>query len=591
MAVRETAQQADIRWKKLALVQELYPTFTPFLDDVMELLGFHTSDIQHDIAGFIADGPTYLMVQAQRSQAKTTIAAAFAVWSILHDPTAKVLIVSAGGTQANEISTLIIRIILVMPELECLRPDTNNGDRSSVEHFDVHYTLKGVDKSPSVACVGITANLQGKRATLLIADDVESAKNSTTAIQRAQLSQLTLDFSSMSTDRIVWLGTPQSSDSIYNSLPGRGVHVRIWPGRYPTPQQIENYGDHLAPLIKHRIERNPALCFGGGNLGDQGRPIDPLLLGEEKLQAKELDQGTSYFQLQHMLNTRLVDALRYPLKVERLCAMMCRLRMPLEVLRGLLSNTLRDFRVHGYGFKMQSPSEVSQESSEFAGVVAYVDPAGGGINADETGYAITGFLNGNIYLLDAGGLPGGYGMDNLEALAQRLIKWKPTTLKIEKNMGFGAFREVFLPVWRRISKDLPHQCGIEDDYVTGQKEARIIATLEPIINSGRLIVHEDVVEQDAQDCARYAPAHRLTYSLFHQLAKITRDRGSLVHDDRVDALEGAVRHWQEALAIDQRKRVESDRKKAYAKSIEDPLGHRRYEEPKSRRSILNRFRK
>ena len=123
MSRRESQELALVRWEKLHLVQELYPTFSLLLHDVMELLGFETSDIQYDIGDYIVNGPLELMVQAQRGQAKTTIAAAAAVFALIHDPTERVVIVSAGGTQANEISTLIVRIILTMPELECLRPD------------------------------------------------------------------------------------------------------------------------------------------------------------------------------------------------------------------------------------------------------------------------------------------------------------------------------------------------------------------------------------------------------------------------------------------------------------------------------------
>lgn len=587
MATRESHQAALVRWEKLGIVQRHYAEFVTFLEAVMEMLGFSTSDIQHDIAMFLAHGPQYLMVQAQRGQAKTTIAAAFCVWSLIHNPRYRVLILSAGGAQASEISTLVIRIILTMPELECMRPDTTNGDRSSVEHFDVHYSLKGVDKSPSVACVGITSNLQGKRADILLADDVESTKNSTTAVQRAQLLHLTLDFTSIcSSGRIIWLGTPQSSESIYNTLPGRGVTVRIWPGRYPTPEQLQNYGEHLAPLLRHRLEQNPALAFGGGMLGDQGQPIDPVLLDERKLQAKELDQGTSYFQLQHMLNTRLVDALRYPLKADQLVVMQVQRVMPMQIVRGFGGSTLRDLRVHGHGFKMQTPHDLSKETATLQGVMAYIDPAGGGANADETAYAITGFLNGNIFLLDAGGLPGGYGEAVMKELAERIALWKPSVVQIEKNMGFGAFREVFLPVLKRA-----HECAVEDDYVTGQKEKRIIATLEPVINAGRLIVNESVPIRDAEDCARYEPAKRLTYSLFFQLAKITKDTNSLVHDDRLDAVEGAVRYWQRLLAQDQAKTVEAQRARELKERLSDPLGHKRYEAPKPRGSLFNRFKR
>lgn len=36
--------------------------------------------------------------------------------------------------------------------------------------------------------------------------------------------------------------------------------------------------------------------------------------------------------------------------------------------------------------------------------------------------------------------------------------------------------------------------------------------------------------------------------LFYQMTRITRNRGSLAHDDRLDALAGAVSYWVEYLA-------------------------------------------
>lgn len=584
---KETLQAAITRHRKLEAIQEHYAEFIPFLEEVMTLLGFSTTDIQRDIARWIAYGPHYLMVEAQRGQAKTTIAAAFAVWTIIQNPRARILILSAGGSMASDISTLVIRAIMTMPELECLRPDTNNGDRSSVEHFDVHYSLKGVDKSPSVKCLGITASLSGNRADLLIADDIESPKNSLTATQRAQLLHLTLEFTSIcSTGRVVWLGTPQSMESIYNTLPGRGVSIRIWPGRYPTLAQRTNYGEHLAPYLVRKLEANPALAYSGGMLGDQGQPVDPIILNEAALQAKEMDQGTSYFQLQHMLNTRLVDALRYPLKTEQLVVMPVQLRMPLEVTRGMSASSLKEYHSHGHAFKMMEPHSLSPETASFQGVVTYIDPAGGGVNADETAYATTGFLNGNVYLIDIGGVPGGYSSTTLKNLAERIAVWKPNTVIIEKNMGYGAFREIFLPILMAA-----HKCAVTDDMVHGQKEARIINTLEPVIGRGALIFNEAVVERDRADCERYAPAKRQQYSLFHQIAKITRERGSLTHDDRVDALEGSVRYWQVLLQQDQSKAVEKQREREYAASLVDPLGHRRYDAPQPRKGILGRYRR
>lgn len=593
MALRETVAEAALRWKKLEMLQAEYATFAPFLDDVMELLGFSTSPLQHDIGSFLEFGPQYVMVQAQRGQAKTTITAAFAVWSLIHNPALRCLVLSAGGTQANEISTLIVRIIMIMDELECLRPDAANGDRTSVEAFDVHYTLKGIDKSPSVACVGITGNLQGKRADLLVADDIESVKNARTANMREILLDLTRDFTSIcSTGRIIYLGTPQSMDSIYNTLPARGFIVRIWPGRFPTMEQLDNYGDMLAPFVKRRLERNPELMFGGGILMDQGQPTDPTYLTEEVLQKKELDQGKAYFQLQHMLDTSLTDMARFPLKVDEIILMPLgrkakpnnQSQYPMEVVRAA-GVGFKDIAIHSAPYKLSLPGPVETQYSPLQGTVMYVDPAGGGKNGDETAYAVTGFLNGNIFVLAAGGLPGGYGTAQMEELAQIAADWCVNKVIVEKNMGYGAFTAVWLPVLRRV---LP-LAAVEDDFVTGQKELRICETLEPIISRGSLILNEAIVETETVELARYESGKRPLYSLFHQLSKMTRERDALIHDDRADALEGACRHWAQYIAIDQAKAVKALRDRDWQERIKDPMGRNRYGAPTRAGTVFDKY--
>ena len=365
------------RYKHLFVLQELYEDFVPFMTLCMKFLGFSSTEVQRDIATYLQHGPHYLMVQAQRGQAKSTITAIFAVWCLIHDPKYRVLVVSAGGTQANEIATLITRLILHMDELACLRPDRNAGDRVSVEAFDVYGGLKGVDKSPSVACIGITGNMPGKRADLLVADDVESPKNARTPGQREILLSLTREFSSIcQTGRIVYLGTPQTDSSIYNTLPARGFAVRIWPGRYPITEQLEHYGAHLAPYISRQLKRTPDLGTGGGLLFDQGQPTDSQLQNEEFLQKKEQDQGPASFQLQYMLNTKLADADRFPLKPVHLIVMNLNERLPMEVYRGTLATDKRKFQIGSSEFEVMSATGVSEDSDEPQGRCFYVDPAG-----------------------------------------------------------------------------------------------------------------------------------------------------------------------------------------------------------------------
>lgn len=580
MALKESAESEERRLRDLSILREMYPTFLPFLIDFMVMLGFFVTPVQKLIAQFLEYGPLYRMVQAQRGQAKTTITAAYAIWRLIHDTNLAVLIISAGGKQANEISTLIVRAFKTWDVLSCMCPDASMGDRESVEAFDVHYNLKRLNKSPSVACTGITGNLQGKRAGLLIADDVESAKNSMTAVMREQLLNLTRDFTSLcSTGDIIYLGTPQTTESIYNSLPGRGFTVRIWPGRFPNPEQCEAYGDQLCPVFRKKMEQRPDLCTGFGPDGKQGAAVDPVILSDEFLCKKEIDQGTAYFQLQHMLQTRLMDALRKPLHSEKLVLAALPERdglFPLTVTRSISLASLIKTSIFQKQLSFMPTAEVSRESSKLQGVCFYIDPAGGGKNGDETGFACTGFLNGNIFLLDWGGVPGGWNQEVMEELANRVFKMRPNVVKIEKNFGYGAFREVWLPyLWKLYEKAGVPRPGVEDDMVHGQKEKRIIDTLEPVLGRGSLIVDERLIKADEEQTRRYPLQMRVTYSGFLQMVNITLDKDSLAHDDRLDALEGAVRHWQVWLAKDQEKAIIAQKKREFEEWQKDPMFKKR----------------
>lgn len=574
------AEESAARWAELHILQDHYARFEDLQHDIMtEVLGFNSTDMQIDIGAFIAYGPLYRMVQAQRGEAKTTITACYAVWRLIQNPSTRILILSAGSGMAKEISTLVIQIINNMPELECMRPDAQHGDRSSVEAFDVHWQLKGVDKSPSVACIGITGNLQGKRADVLIADDIESAKNSQTAVQRERLAHLTKDFSSIcSNGDIIYLGTPQNNDSVYNSLPSRGFTIRIWTGRYPTAEELPNYGDFLAPFIRRRLEADPSLQSGGGPTGDRGQPTDPQLIPEEKLTAKELDQGKAYFQLQHMLDTKLMDADRYPLKSKQLIFMSIpKERAPVEINH----SNANEYKIYPpQGFPLQegyfrSPGH-GDDFGYFAGTHIYVDPAGGGANGDELAYAVTKLLAGRVFLVDVGGFPGSYSEETLKKLNEVILKWKPSSIDIEKNFGNGAFWKIWQPLLHAAQKaaNVPLS-GIEEVWESGQKELRIIDILEPIVGSNRLVVDADLIQKDWDSVQKYPAQLRATYSFFWQFSRLTRDKGALVHDDRLDAVAGSCRHWVDALAQDSAKVAARIREDNYKKLVANPLGNGR----------------
>lgn len=563
------------RFAHAAILAEQYADFRDFAVDGMAFLGFNTTEIQEDIAAYMQNGPRLRMVMAQRGEAKSTLAALYAVWRIVQRPATRVLIVSAGEDQASEVATLVVRLIQTWDILECFRPDRMAGDRTSTSAFDVHYALKGLDKSPSVACVGITSNLPGKRADLLIPDDIESNKNGLSATQRAQLLHLSKEFSSICTHGdILYLGTPQSKDSIYNTLQGRGFEIRIWPGRYPTEEEEERYAGRLAPLIVQRMLENPALRTGGGIDGTRGQPTDPQRYTDAELIEKELDKGPEDFQLQYMLDTSLVDALRQQLRLSDLIVANFSPELLPEVVAWQAAAKYEvelgpDFPVPLAKMYYAAPTE-----SHFVApkdVFMYIDPAGGG--ADEIGIGVACALGPYIHVLDVAGLKGGLNEANEAEICNIVRRNKVTRIKVESNMGHGLF-EINLRAVFNATKDLQHMAqAISGEYSTGQKEKRIIDSLVSPMQRHRVIVHQRVFESDRKYGKQHSIEARSGYSLWFQLANITTDRGSLPHDDRLEAMAGAVREFKHVLDQDAHKAAEKRQEALHQEFLRDPMGY------------------
>jgi len=546
------------RWVDVEYLRVHYADFKDFLEDCMtELMGFNCSDLQKDIGDYLQSDVQYGMIQAQRSQAKSTIVAIFAVWQLIHDCKHRILIVSAGSDVALEIANWVIQIIMNWDILIALRPDRQHGDRASSKAFDINWKLKGPEKSPSVACIGITANMQGRRADLLIPDDIESSKNGTTEVQRAALEHLSKDFTSIcQKGRIIYLGTPQTVDSIYNNLPARGYDIRVWTGRVPTQTEAKFYGDTLAPYIKRMMV--PENQDGFGLDGTRGAATDPVIVNEEALTKKELDQGPAYFNLQHMLNTEMSDENRHPLKPKNLIVMNFGMENGPATVDWMPSPQNQIDVTGKYTSKPQlyRPFTVSSTLHKYEGKTMYVDTAGGGKNGDETVAAVTYFLHGYIFLAEIMKFPGGHSPEVMEQLSALALKHRVNDIEVERNFGYGMFASVWRPIlMREYNKaGLDHCPVIEDVWESGQKELRIIDTLEPVMARHKLIIHEDIIEYDLQSVAKYPIDSRETYKFLHQMAKISRDKGALIHDDAIDAVAGAVRKWLNVIAVDEVKR-------------------------------------
>jgi hypothetical protein len=592
--------EQELRFAHAAMVAETYLHFVDFAVDGMAFLGFPLTDMQADIAEYMEYGPRLRMVMAQRGEAKSTLAALYAVWRIIQRPTTRVLIVSAGEVQASEVATLVVRMITTWDILEYLRPDRQAGDRASISAFDVHNTLKGIDKSPSVACVGITANLPGKRADLLIPDDIESPKNAMTSTERNKLKHLSKEFSSICTHGdILYLGTPQTKDSIYNSLPGRGFSVRIWPGRYPTPEEVEKYGSRLAPYLAERIQAEPSLQSGGGIDGTRGKPADPHRYTEDDLVEKELDKGPEDFSLQHMLDTSLSDEARQQLKLSDLLVANFDHDSVPEILPYRADPKYRAELAPDFPVAMTTmyhPVAVECDFVKPVLAMMYIDPAGGG--ADEMGFGVSCAVGSYIHSLDVGGIKGGLTEKNGLHLCSVMKKYNVTIVQVESNMGHGLFEINLRALLAKLKDGFVSETGdhyvadpwyasvgVIGEYSTGQKEKRIIDSVVSAMQRHRVILHKQVFLSDVAYGLQHGTDKRNNYSLFQQISAITTDRNSLAHDDRIEAWAGSVRYWKAVLAVDEHKAAAKRRESDAREFVDNPMGYE--DKPKPQKGTRN----
>lgn len=488
--------------------------------------------VQFDIAHYLQHGPRRSVIEAFRGVGKSWLTSAFVCWLLVNNPQLKILVVSASKERADAFSTFVKRLINEIPMLQHLKPQ--DGQRDSVIAFDVGPATP--DHSPSVKSVGITGQITGSRADVLIADDVEVPNNSSTQMMRDKLSEAVKEFDAILKPggRIIYLGTPQTEMSLYNQLPERGYEVRIWPALFPELSQVIKYQGKLAPMVTQALEQDKDKA---------GKPTDPKRFGEEDLMERKSSYGKAGFALQFQLDTSLSDADRYPLKVsdlviQNLNPTMGHLKVAWAAAPELCINDLPNVALTGDRFFR--PMWHSDDMAEYSGAVMSIDPSGRG--KDETGYACVKALAGNLFLTEAGGITGGYELETLEALAYAAKRNQVKYIVIEANFGDGMFTQLLKPVLARI-----YPCTVEEVKHSQQKEARIIDTLEPVMSSHRLIVDQRVIQKD------FDSAPDVKYSLFYQLTRLTRDRGALVHDDRLDALAIAVNYWVESMARDNNK--------------------------------------
>jgi len=504
--------------------------------------------IQYEIAAYMQGGDRRAIIEGFRGVGKSWICSAYIVHQLLLDPSKNILVVSASKTRADDFSTFTLRLIHELPILAHLRPTASQ--RFSKISFDVGPAP--ASHAPSVKSLGVTSQLTGSRADIIVADDIEVVGNSATQGMRDKLGEQVKEFDAIikpeDESKILFLGTPQCEDTIYNKLTERGYKKRIWPAKYITQKTNETSYDGTVSDY----------CV---NDEHEGESTEPLRFSDIDLAEREASYGRTGFAMQFMLDTRLSDLDRYPLKTSDLVVMSVDPTVAPEKLVWARDPNLEwDSSVPNVGLsgdRFYRPMQTLGDYIPYTGSVMSIDPSGRG--KDETAFSIVKMLNGYLYVPDGGGMQGGYGDDTLKALAIKAKEHKVNAIVVESNFGDGMFVELFKPILTKI-----HPCTIEEVRHNTQKERRIIDTLEPVMNQHRLVIDPKVIQKDYESAQRYPNDSQLKYQLIYQLSRLTSQRGAITHDDRLDALSMAVAYWTEQMAQDADRRM-GDRKQELLK--------------------------
>ncbi len=503
---------------------------------------------QYSIADYLQFGPKRLQVQAFRGVGKSWITACFVLWTLFKDQEKKIMIISASKERADNMSIFLQKLIIETPWLSHMRPKGDDSRWSRVS-FDI---VCPPHQAPSVKSVGITGQLTGSRADLMILDDIEVPGNSMTELMREKLLQLCTEAESILTpkddSRILFLGTPQTTFTVYRKLAERAYRPFVWPARYP--KKIANYEGLLAPQLQEDIDSGATA----------GMVTDPDRFDDEDLVEREASMGRSNFMLQFMLDTSLSDAEKFPLKCADLIVTSVN---PSTAPESVIwcsdpQNIIKDLPIVGLpGDYFYSPMQLQGNWDPYTETICSVDPSGRG--SDETAAAFISQRNGFLYLHNMRAYRDGYSDTTLLDILRGCKKYGVTKLLIETNFGDGMVGELF----KKHLQQTKQAIDIEEVRANVRKEDRIIDSLEPVLNQHRLVVDRSVIEWDFKSNPDAAPEERLLYMLFYQMSRMCREKGAVKHDDRLDCLAQGVKYYTDALSISANEQMKTLRRESW----------------------------
>jgi hypothetical protein len=399
-----------------------------------------------------------------------------------------------------------------------IKVTSRTGQRTSVEAFDVIGTEPAQD--PSVKSLGVTGTVTSARANIIVVDDMETKKNARTASGRELLYEVSSEFGALLTagakQFMVYLGTRHHRDSVYHRIrEERGFTHYICPVLFPAnKKEVDEYKGLLAPHIYKRLEENPSLY---------GNPTDERFTIEE-IEKKRLEMGKTAFEMQMMLRIESSEEF-YPLSFADVIITNFSISKGITDIKDAQTEGLH-IRGKRFDDKVRYYPSIGKEIDAEYTVIA-VDPSGRG--KDLFAYSIISVVHGRYFIQEINGLEGGYKDSNLVYILEKAKKYNSKKMYIEDNFGDGTVTALL----NRVMGEVGYRLPIEGIRNYKNKTERIIDTLEPLYNQGRIILHKRVIEQSNRIAKEYGVEHAFCFQMSH----LIKDGEQLEHDDCIDSLE------------------------------------------------------
>ncbi len=415
----------------------------------------------------------HLLLMAFRSCGKSTLVGVFAAWLLYRRQDLRILVLAADSKLATKMARNIKRIIERHPLTNGMKP--KNADQWASDRFTIRRDIELRD--PSVVAYGITANITGARADIIICDDVEVPNTCDTAEKRAELRErlLELDYILVPGGMQLYTGTPHSYFSIY----AKNAREEIGEER----PFLNNYQRHMVPIIN-----------------EQGESAWPERYRMQDIERIKTNTGINKFTSQMMLK-------------------------PVNITEGRLNPSLLKY----YDSEIIYVKELRRleiDNVEMISASSFWDPAFGSPKGDSSVVAVifmdaenNYYLHRLIYLKIDPEDAEDEGTQQCKTVANLTKDLMLPSLVLEAN-GIGKF----LPKMLRKEMHRIHSlCRVVEFFNSRAKDIRILEAFDIAMATGRLYIHRSVLDTPfLNEMQEWAPGK------------------SSACDDGLDAVAGAI---------------------------------------------------